>query len=137
MACFITSYARRITIKAFQENINRCCYADTDSIHLIGEEIPNIPIDDNIIGYWKLECKWQYAKFIRAKTYIEEVDGELEVKCAGMPKQVKKLITKKNFKTGFKVLANDNSIAEEYKKLTPKRCRGGVVLVPTDFTIKG
>ena len=26
---------------------------------------------------------------------------------------------------------------EEYKKLTPKRCKGGVVLVPTDFTIKG
>ena len=137
MACFITSYARRITIKAFQENINRCCYADTDSIHLIGEETPNIPIHDSLIGYWKLECKWEYAKFIRAKTYIEEVNGELEVKCAGMPKQVKKLITKKNFKTGFKVLANDNSIAEEYKKLTPKRCKGGVVLVPTDFTIKG
>ena len=126
MASFITAYARKVTITAFQENVNRCCYADTDSIHLIGDEVPNIKVDDNIIGYWKKECVWQYAKFIRAKTYIEEVDGKLEVKCAGMPQNLKDHVTKKNFKSGLTLGG----------KLVPKRCKGGVVLVETDFTIK-
>ena len=126
MASFITAYARKVTINAFQENVDRCCYADTDSIHLIGEEVPNIKVDDNKIGYWKKECVWQYAKFIRAKTYIEEVNGELEVKCAGMPQNLKERVTKKNFKSGLTLGG----------KLVPKRCKGGVVLVETDFTIK-
>ena len=126
MASFITAYARKVTITAFQENVDRCCYADTDSIHLIGEEVPNIKVDDNIIGYWKKECTWQYAKFIRAKTYIEEVNGKLEVKCAGMPQNLKDHVTKKNFKSGLTLGG----------KLVPKRCKGGVVLVETDFTIK-
>ena len=126
MASFITAYARKVTITAFQENVDRCCYADTDSIHLIGGEVPNIKVDDNKMGYWKKECVWQYAKFIRAKTYIEEVDGKLEVKCAGMPPNLKEHVTKKNFKSGLTLGG----------KLVPKRCKGGVVLVETDFTIK-
>ena len=140
MASFITAYARKVTISAFQENVDRCCYADTDSIHLIGEEVPNIKVDDNIIGYWKKECTWNFAKFIRAKTYIENVIVKnkskikldnftlqnLEVKCAGMPPNLKERVTKKNFKSGLTLGG----------KLVPKRCKGGVVLVETDFTIK-
>ena len=53
-----------------------------------------------------------------------------------MPDRVKKLVTKKNFKIGFSVLADDMSIPKEFKKLAPKKVKGGVVLVPTDFTIK-
>ena len=100
-------------------------------------EIPkNIWVSPTDLGAWKHESTWQYAKFIRAKTYIEEIDGKLDVKCAGMPDNVKELITKKNFKVGFTVLADDAKIDVKYKKLMHKRCVGGAVLVPTDFTIK-
>ena len=61
---------------------------------------------------------------------------KLDIKCAGMPDRVKKLVTKKNFKIGFSVLADDMSIPKEFKKLAPKKVKRGVVLVPTDFTIK-
>ena len=61
---------------------------------------------------------------------------KLDVKCAGMPDNVKELITKDNFKIGFSVLANDKSIDDKYKKLMPKRVPGGIVLKETDFTIK-
>lgn len=141
MACFITAYARKVTIDAIQSvgglnKDSRFCYCDTDSIHITGEEIPKIWVDDVELGAWAHESDWTFAKFIRAKTYIEEINGELDVKCAGMPDNVKELITKDNFKVGFSVLANDKTIDNRYKKLMPKRVPGGVVLVETDFTIK-
>ena len=61
---------------------------------------------------------------------------KLDIKCAGMPDRVKKLVTKKNFKDGFSVLDTDETIPKEFKKLAPKKVIGGVVLLPTPFTIK-
>lgn len=141
-ACFITAYARKVTISAIMSvgGINkdsRFCYADTDSIHIIGEEIPtNLWIDDVELGAWKHESNWTYAKFLRAKTYMEEINGELDIKCAGMSDNVKELVTKENFKIGFRVLYDDPRIDKKYKKLMPKRVKNGVILTPTDFTIK-
>lgn len=132
MASFITAYARRVTHVAIQENYDNFCYADTDSIHILGSEAKNIPIHNSMLGAWKLECHWQDAKFIRAKTYIEEIDGHLDVKCAGMPKNIKKIINKENFSIGF----TTEGLSEEFQKLVPKRVPGGVVLSPTTFSIK-
>ena len=132
MACFITAYARSVTHKAIQENYDNFCYADTDSIHILGHKATNIDIHNSKLGAWKHECNWTDAKFIRAKTYVEEIDGELDVKCAGMPENVKKVITKDNFKIGF----STEKYGEKYQKIVPKRVKGGVVLVNTTFSIK-
>ena len=132
MASFITAYARRVTHRAIQENYDNFCYADTDSIHLLGDKAINIDIHNSKLGAWKHECNWESAKFIRAKTYIEEIDGHLDVKCAGMPDNVKQVINKKNFKVGF----TTEGLEEQYQKLVPKRVKGGVILTPTTFTIK-
>lgn len=132
MASFITAYARRVTHRAIQENYDNFCYADTDSIHLLGDKAINIDIHNSKLGAWKHECNWESAKFIRAKTYIEEIDGHLDVKCAGMPDNVKEVINKKNFKVGF----TTEGLDEQYQKLVPKRVKGGVILTPTTFTIK-
>ena len=83
-------------------------------------------IHQSKLGFWKLENKFQRARFLRQKTYIEEVDGELDVKCAGMPAKVKGNVTWDNFRVGF----------SSGGKLLPKHVKGGVVLVDTDFTIK-
>lgn len=126
MASFITANSRKVTITAFQDNIDRCCYCDTDSIHLIGDEVPKIDIDSVKLGAWKHEGTWNYAKFIRAKTYMEQFGEELDVKCAGMPQNLKEKVTKENFKVGLTLPG----------KKIPKRVPGGVILVETDFTIK-
>lgn len=149
MASFITAYARRVTHRAIQQNYDYFCYADTDSIHLCTQKANNIEIHSDKLGAWKHESNWSSAKFIRAKTYIEEIKGiineegcfkatlgdwsttELEVKCAGMPENVKKCITKDNFNIGF----TTEGLEEKYQKLIPKRVVGGVVLVPTYFSI--
>lgn len=126
---FVTSYARNLTIRTAQKCYDRIIYCDTDSIHLEGTEIPEVikdVIDDNKLGYWKHESTFQRARFIRQKTYIEEIDGKLHVICAGMPDRIKEKVTWENFHVGFS--ANG--------KMLPKQVKGGVVLEDTVFTLK-
>lgn len=126
---FITSWARDMTIRTAQKCYDRIIYCDTDSIHIEGTEVPEVikdMIDDNKLGYWQHESTFQRARFIRQKTYIEEIDGELHVVCAGMPDRVKEKVTWENFHVGF----------QENGKLLPKQVKGGVVLVDTMFTLK-
>lgn len=127
MGVFITSYARARIQRTAQSVYHRFCYCDTDSIHIIGNDVPNIDVDDKELGKWALESKFVKARFIRAKTYIEEdEDGILNVKCAGLPDNLKAMCDFDNFKVGLKL----------YGKLIPKRHAGGVILEETDFTIK-
>lgn len=125
MATFITSWARYTTITTAQKVYSRFIYADTDSIHLEGVEMPSIEIDDRKLGKWKYEGSFSRARFIRAKTYIEEMDGVLHVTCAGMPDNVKEKVTWDNFKRG---LVLDG-------KLSPKQVDGGIILENTTFTL--
>ena len=129
LASFVTAWGRYTTITTAQRCFDNIIYCDTDSIHLTGTEVPEAIehlVDSKKLGYWKHESTFQRAKFIRQKTYVEEIDGELNVKCAGMPDRIKELVTFDNFEVGF----------SSYGKLLPKRTQGGVVLVDTMFTIK-
>lgn len=147
IACFVTAWGRWTTITTAQKCFDRIIYCDTDSIHLTGTEIPEAIahiVDDKKLGYWGHESTFQWGIFLRQKTYIEEIDGYLNVKCAGMPERIKHVtkedneerikkglepitpVTKDNFRIGFTSAG----------KLLPKRTQGGVVLVDTRFTIK-
>lgn len=126
MGCFITAYAREKTIRSGQTVYDRFIYADTDSLHLTGFEIPDIDVHPTRLGAWKHEGTFTDSKFIRAKTYMETTDEGTKVTCAGMPDNVKAKVTYNNFTSG--------STFEG--KLMPKRVPGGVVLVETTFTIK-
>lgn len=124
---FITSYARNKTIRAAQNNIERFAYSDTDSLHLLGWELPELDIDDYKLGYWKLESKFDKAKFIRSKMYMELVNGEWKVTGAGMSKEIKQKVDWDNFEVG----------ASFYGKLRPKHVKGGIILEETTFKIRG
>lgn len=155
MGVFITSWARYTTITTAQKCYDRILYCDTDSIHLLGTEIPEVIkdiIDDKQLGYWKHESTFKRAKFVKQKTYVEDIyakeieieeDGELitikeecepeeatttilNVKCAGMSERAKELVTFENFQIGLTVKGN----------LKPKQVNGGVVLIDDEFTIK-
>ena len=147
MASFITSYARLKTISAAQkimDNYNagkskiQFVYADTDSLHCVSPdfELPEgLEIDDTKLGAWKFESKFNKAKFLRQKCYIEnstedvhnpEPSYELKITVAGMPKTCYPYVNFRNFKIGA-----------SYKgKMLPKMVEGGVILESVDFTIK-
>lgn len=123
---FVTSWARYTTITSAQSVYDRFIYADTDSLHLIGEELPdNLDIDPVNIGKWKHESTFTRARFLRQKSYIEEIDGEMKITCAGLPESCYKYVTWDNFKAG----------ASYPGKLQPKHVPGGIVLKDIDFTI--
>lgn len=144
MGCFITAHARQVTITAAQKNYKRFMYADTDSLHVIGTEpIEGVEVHPFKLGYWKHESDFSRAKYVRAKTYIErithhgaldengnpvmeKVDDYDDVKCAGLPKDLKKNVTFENFKRGLVI----------HGKLRPRHVPGGIVLEKTDFTLK-
>lgn len=127
MGAFITAYARNKTIRAAQENFDRFIYCDTDSLHITGHDAPdNLDVHPTRLGAWKHECSFTDSKFLRAKTYMETYDGVDHVTCAGMPDNIKELVTYDNFTPGSTFDG----------KLMPRRYKGGIILEPTTFTIK-
>lgn len=150
---FITSYAREKTIRSAQKVFHRFLYADTDSLHLEGNELPSeIELDDYKLGAWKHEGTFKRARYIRPKTYVEEfpitkekaekfieenpelknlvyeIDGELrklEITCAGMPEKCYYNVTFDSFKPGLKAKG----------KLQPQHVKGGIILKSVDFTL--
>lgn len=124
---FITSWARYKTISSAQKVYDRFLYADTDSLHLRGTEIPDeLEIDSVKLGAWKHESTFTRARFLRQKCYVEEIEGELHVTCAGMPKQCHDNVTWENFKIGQSFEG----------KLQMTHVDGGIVLKDIDFSIK-
>ena len=138
MGAFITAYARDKTIRTSQAikdystkkyGVDMYCYSDTDSIHTLLpiEELKQFcEIDDVELGKWANESHFTRAKFIRQKTYLEEIDGEINITCAGLPQRCYDQVTWDNFKEGLRVDG----------KLTFTHVKGGVILKETEFTIK-
>jgi hypothetical protein len=136
LAAYVTSWARYKTITTAQTLYHRFIYADTDSIHLEGDEVPeNIEVHSTRLGAWKHEGTFDRARFLRPKTYIEEMDGELHVTCAGMPDNVKEQVTWDNFKRYNENMLLPARDGHFYGKLLPKQVAGGVVLQDTEFKI--
>lgn len=146
VAAFITAFARRKTITSAVEFGERFCYCDTDSIHAIGTGIPaDIEVHESALGAWKLEATFERAKFLRAKTYVETVNGIDEFTCAGMSDGLKSVMEFDDFTPGFttdrgRAELEGRDIAEKYfdpkiQKLVPEHVPGGVILVPRPFTI--
>lgn len=111
---------------------SRFVYCDTDSVHIIGWENPTfIPQHESALDYWKCESHFIKARFIRPKTYLEEIINEdktteLNVKCCGMPKNCQEEMNFDNFQIGYK----------SGEKLVPKIVKGGMLLVKTTYKLK-
>lgn len=138
MGAFITAYAREKTIRTSQAiktyslekyGEDLYCYSDTDSIHTLLpiEELSKFcEIDDVKLGAWKHESHFTKARFVRQKTYLEEIDGQMKITCAGLPQRCYDEVTWNDFKIGMKVDG----------KLRFKHVKGGINLVNEEFTIK-
>lgn len=137
IGAFITAYAREKTIRTSQAiktysietyGEDLYFYSDTDSIHcgLDIDELKNFcDIDDYRLGAWKHESTFTKARFVRQKCYIEEIDGKMEITCAGMPKSCYKYVEWDKFREGFTCRG----------KLNFTHVKGGVKLVEETFTI--
>lgn len=134
MAAFITAYGREKVITAANANYDRFIYSDTDSIHLIGYEMPaGIEMDKKALGKWDDELYFKKGRYVKLKTYMLISDSKTKITCAGMSDKCKEEIEKhkeeyfEKFAPGLKIKSVN---------LKSKRVKGGVTLVPFDFEIK-
>lgn len=129
MGAFITAYARQDLIRSAQANYDRFLYCDTDSLHLLGDEEPDLWLHPTELGAWKVEHDGQpfdEAVFLRAKQYCERFGDHDDVHIAGLPYEV-----------AVKVRLEDMLHPRTWDgKLVPKRVPGGTVLANTTFTLK-
>lgn len=103
VACYATAWARDTLIRAAMANRDRFVYCDTDSLHLIGTDEPaGCPLDDNELCHWKVEGTFSHARHLRTKAYVWDLNDRLEVKCAGMPDNIKADCGFDNFYIGYK-----------------------------------
>lgn len=152
IASFITSYARTTMISIAQAirdysmqkyGFDAFVYADTDSAHaLLSKDDLSylskfIEIHPTKLGAWDLETTWSKAKFLRQKCYIEDTNEKgLLPHIAGLPSDLAKFIKFDEFDYGWTSATLPSDILKAHPKLTYKKVKGGVILVPTDFTIK-
>lgn len=141
---FVTSWARDLTIRAAQSNYATFAYADTDSLHLFVDSVPEtIECHPTKLGAWKLEYYFSEAYYIRAKAYMERetsctvdldklgqphefTDGDITTHIAGVPDVTKDKMT-------FSDIVDGNVLTG---KLSPRFVPGGVVLEDIPFTLK-
>jgi len=146
MGVFITSYARSLIINSAQDNFSVFAYCDTDSLHLLCDDVPSgIDIHPTRMGAFKLEYTFSRAFYIRPKAYLEELhtfpcsgveigpnhSGHSEAckfvtHIAGLPEDVTMPLTFADM--------SDNKVFSG--KLTPKSVPGGIVLVDIPFRLK-
>lgn len=165
MACFITAYARNLTIRSAQQITDdynagkskiQFVYADTDSLHCISPDgsVPScLEVHPTKLGAWDHEATAVRGKFLRQKCYMEKhIISEKEYKKAiSDPDTIQSLYEKEgdNYyhikitvagmpESCYKNVTFQNfQIGATYPgKLAHRTVLGGVVLEDTDFTIK-
>jgi hypothetical protein len=125
LAAFVTSYARDITIRTAQQNYDRFIYADTDSLHILGDKMPDIDIHPSRLGAWDHEKTFTRARYLKPKLYAIEVKGKMLVKGAGMTDDIKIQVSWNRFHLGERF----------YGKKTMRTVRGGNLLKTGEFSI--
>jgi len=147
MAIFITASGRDILLTAAEKAPERVTYMDTDSLHLLGTDLPeNFEdiMDDVELGKWKIENTFENAKYLRDKTYLEfekvdesyegddvinfnGVDGRMIIKAAGLTPESKATIKS----------LEDFTLERYYDhNRTARRVKGGTLIVEVSKKIK-
>ena len=165
MACFITAYARNLTIRSAQQITDdynagkskiQFVYADTDSLHCISPDgsVPScLEVHPTKLGAWDHEATAVKGKFLRQKCYMEKhiITEKAYRKALSDPDTIQSLYEKEgdNYyhikitvagmpESCYKNVTFQNfQIGATYPgKLAHRTVLGGVVLEDTDFTIK-
>lgn len=143
VAIAITSYGHEIIDNAIElTGVNNFIYCDTDSIHTLAS-LPNEIVDNKEIGKFKLEGIETKSKYVRQKCYVYKENSTYNITCAGLTPNLKDYLIreyKENifdiFKEGLTINKDSPNIKECDLKLRPKQVKGGILLVPTEFTIR-
>lgn len=138
MGVFITGYARMKTLRAAQAHYDVFAYADTDSLHLITDTMPDdLDVDGSRLGWWAHEGDFDRGFYARAKCYTEARvrrsqhrmvpdRWEYDTHIAGLPRSAASRVRFGHYMNGETVFDG---------KLVPRQVPGGVVLSDVGFRL--
>lgn len=130
LSIFITAWGRSILMEKINiyNKYNRFVYSDTDSLHIVKGLLKGMWVDQNKLGAWKLEHKFDVAKYLHQKCYYGEEGGQKIYAVAGLPKSedVEREFTIDTFAEGKEV--------NTYKAAS---IEGGKIQKETKFKLSG
>lgn len=132
VSIFVTAWSRYFLINSIKKVRDRFVYCDTDSLYLLGDEIPDLNIHASLYGYFKVEHHILKARFLGAKRYIyfANTDKDSRIKktvvCCGATDDVRKRMNFANFRPN----------ATFDGKLANKTVKGGKHLTETTYKLK-
>lgn len=141
IALAITSWGHYMIDEKIEEvGYENFVYCDTDSVHTL---VPiTKDVDNKELGKMKLEGIEEVSKYVRQKCYIYKQDNEWTITCSGMVQKNKEYLTRvygdeciNHFKVGLTIDKNSPDIRDDELKLRPVQVKGGVLLVPTRFSM--
>lgn len=129
---YITAYARAYLVNIINKNYKNFIYCDTDSIHIKNNKLIGAKIGTEL-GEFKKENTIINAKYLKQKAYLfENENNEIKIKISGLPEEARPIYN------NFDLMSAIYKIGATFiaKRLQPKIIEGGVILTPTDYTIK-
>lgn len=137
-ACFVTAYGRQRIIREARKCLKNVRYIDTDSLHLVDmtkEEAAKIyDIDPVELGLLDCESKFDRARWLRQKTYIEADGEKINVKACGLTEDGKRQYLE--IYKGQEIEGFARGLELEDVRLQQCATVGGVFLRKTSFKIK-
>lgn len=138
VASAVTAYGREHLLRtAVAVGVENVMYGDTDSIfvtlpYAIAKEriiAYGGLVDPDLLGAWDYEEEKEFdsIKILGAKKYMLKKGGAYSIKCAGLPKTQQKQVAK----GGFTAFEYNTTVSKKQRR----KCKGGVRLVETEFTI--
>lgn len=131
-ASCVTAWARtNLREMLYKIGYDKVLYFDTDSLYTLEpiekiQEIMGDALDPYILGKWDIEKTYTEFKTIGSKKYmLKMTNGNLMCKCAGLPGEVRDIITFDKFKLKQPF---------EGKKMKTK-LRGGYALIEGEYTL--
>ena len=106
LALFVNSIGRYKIIKDSQKayTAGHFIYCDTDSIHVTeGFDASGLNVDRYRLGYYKLEEEFTEGKYVKLKTYIHNVNGQLKLKCSGLSDTLTEIKSVEEFNESLEV----------------------------------
>lgn len=142
IALAITSYAHLLLDdKIHYVGYENFVYCDTDSVHTF-KHLDSKDVHPTYLGKFKLEAIEIKAKYVRQKCYVTYENEVWHITASGLPEQTKQGLIKyykddiiNKFDIGLTIEPNNK------EKIPPKlrhtNVKGGVLLLPTTFKIRG
>lgn len=143
LSSYIVSAARYNWAEVVNANPLNFIYGDTDSAIVKDRTLIDPSIIGNGLGKWSFEFDGkniEKCKVLGKKNYMLEVDGELILKCVGLPNDRTKIFNKEAFDRGE--IVNEHidfsnyEIGYEFVVQKMHKVYGGIAMHYTPFTIK-